>query len=266
MNPIIYALQQVRYEIPKEVLEKVFLSNLNYRTTDAKSLDARIRELVIEPRVLTDCNLVGGTELTINIPGQWVKYIAPTVAIVTIPKAATQNRTITRALSISYGTLVSSAISGINPTQGSELLNAASKVMQSQMTVPVVSTAQVNVVGENILEVRDNIALPMSLVARVWIENDENFNHLAKPSWIAFSEGVVFAVKAYIYINSQIPMDQTYIQGGGELGRFTEVVDGYSDANENYKDWITKKWRKVAMLNDPEAMRRHIMMATGSLW
>ena len=66
MNPITYALKQLRYSIPVEILEKVFVSTIWDDDGLTVSLDARIREEVIEERVLVDCNLRYGQEITVN--------------------------------------------------------------------------------------------------------------------------------------------------------------------------------------------------------
>jgi hypothetical protein len=266
MNPITYSLQQLRYQIPKEILEKVFLSNLNYRTIQATTLDTRIRQEVIESRVLVDCNLAGGTETHIPLSDLPKEFIDPFTAIYRIPKTMTQGRTITRALSVSFGEGAIMGASNIAPTQGNALLDAAAGVLNSALPIPIVSTAQVQLIGENTVMIADNMALPVNIFLRCWLENDENFNHIQPTSYKNFAKLVELATKAYIYINAQIPMDKAFIHAGSELGRFKDIIDGYADANEQYDTHYNEVWRKTAYLNDYNAHRRHCQRVLGGNW
>lgn len=263
-NPIQYAINHIRNTIPREILEKVFFSNKYWRTKDATSLDHRIREEVIDARVTVDCNLVGGMQTTIYIQPGWMEWIDPMIAIARIPKEATQGRSITRALSISYGASVVAPAQG--SYGGSVLLSKANNVLQSNSPVTVVATAEVNLVGENMIQIRDNVAISGTLYLRCWLEHDANFNHLAKPSWMNFAKLCEYACKAYVYNNTIIDMDRAYVDGGVELGRWASKIEEYSDAEENYQDYFHEKWKQVSVLNDPEAHRRHISMTVGGLW
>lgn len=266
MNPITYSLQQLRFAIPREILEKVFISNMNHRLIQPTSLDTRIRQEVIEQRVLVDCNLAGGTETHIPLSTLPKEFIDSYTAIYRIPKNMTQGRTITRALSVSYGEGAIMGVVNVAPTQGNAYLDAASGVLAASLPIPIVSTAQCQLIGENVVMIADNMALPVNIFLRCWLENDENFNHIQPTSYKAFSKLIELAVKAYIYINAQIPMDRAFIHAGSELGRFKEIVDGYSDANEQYETHFNEVWRKTAYLNDYNAHRRHCQRILGGNW
>ena len=51
MNAISYALSMIGRKIPKDILDKTFLSNVHYMTSIPVSTDSRIREIVINGRV-----------------------------------------------------------------------------------------------------------------------------------------------------------------------------------------------------------------------
>lgn len=263
MNPITKALQDLRYAIPKEILEKTFISKQYANYVSPVSLDARIREEVIEKRVMVDCNLVGGTQVAIpleGIPREQVDYFT---YVFRIPKNRTQGRTIVRVISVSFGqgNIVGHTNLGF---QGSNpLLDAANQMISSHLPIPQVSTAYATLVGENTVAIVDSIALPTNIFLRCWIENDENLNHLSPASYQHFTKLVELAVKSYVYINNQIPMDQNYIFAGHEIGKFKEIIDEYRDAEENYRDFLNTTWRKTALLNDFHGKRRHIAALTG---
>lgn len=266
MNPIQYSLQQCRFEIPPEILEYVFVTRQDkerrYKPTPI-SIDAKIRELVIEPRVLVDCNLVGGTEVAIPLANCPKEVIDPFQAIYRIPKNLTNGRTITRALSVSFGEGAIVGMSNLQPTYGNNLLDAAAGVLNSHLAIPQVSTANCQLIDENTVLIMDNFAIPMNAYLRCWLENDSNFNHIQPTSYDAFATLVILAVKAYIYNTMQIHMDRALIHAGGELGRFKEIVDEYSDANEMYRTHLRQVWRRVAYLNDFQAHRRHLQRLMG---
>ena len=265
MNPITYALNQVHFRIPDEVLKETFVSrqfNFQFRSTPA-TIDARIRDLVLNARVMVDCNLFGGVETTIPLIRASYEYIDPYQVIYTVPKTLTQGRSITRALSVSFGDGAMAGITNLVPSYGNNLLDAAQGLLQSHQPIPMVSTANCILVGENQVLIQDNFTLPPNIYLRCWLENDAMMSHIQPTSYPAFAELVVLAVKAYIYMNLQIPMDKGVIHAGADLGRFREVVDGYSDADEQYRDHLKKVWRKVAYLNDFQAHRRHIQRLLG---
>jgi len=266
MNPVTYALNQVRYEIPREVLEKVFISQFNYQLRNPISLDSRIREEVIVPRVFTDCNIMGGTETFIRLNGLPREDVDAFTYIYRIPKTLTQGRTITSALSVTFGEGAVVGATNLVPMHGNALLDAASGLLNTSSPIPIISSAKVKLIAENTIMIADNMSLPTNIFLRCWLENDTTFNHINPRSYPQFAKLVLLAVKAYIYVNAMIPMDKGEIFGGNQLGRFKEVVDSYSDANEMYATHLKEVWGKVAILNDFDAHRRHLQMITGGAW
>lgn len=267
MNPITYALNQVRFEIPREILEKLFITQFAaqhcyYKPTPI-SLDARIRDEVITPRVLMDCNMMGGTETHIRLTGLPREDVDAFTYVYRIPKTLTQGRSITAALSVTFGEGAVVGATNLVPMRGNVLLDAASGLLNSSTPIPMISTAKVKLIGENTILIADNMSMPTNIFLRCWLENDTNFNHINPRSYPAFSKLVVLAVKAYIYVNAMIPMDMGEIFAGNQLGRFKEVIDSYSDANEMYMTHLTEVWGRVAVLNDFDAHRRHIQLLVG---
>ena len=59
-------------------------------------------------------------------------------------------------------------------------------------------------------------------------------------------------------------MDKGRLEGGAELGRFREVIDSYSDAEEQYQDYLLNTWQKVAFMNDRESYERFTKMMIGA--
>lgn len=270
-NPISYSLQQCRYKIPREILEKIFISLATMRGGQilnryaSISLDARIREEVIEPRVLQDCNLYGGREMMIPLQGMPCEILDNNTAIYRIPKSATAGATIVCATSVQANTspLYGLGNSSLAAYGASQVLDSAANVLASHGNIPAIATAYVQVIAENTIQVMDGMGLTPNITLRCWVSNDEQLSHLMPTSYPIFSDLVVWAVKAFIYVNAQIVMDKGFVSSGSELGRFRETIDEYRDANENYDTILRKVWPKVVVLNDANAKARHIKLLVG---
>lgn len=264
MNLIQKSLDECRFNIPPEILELAFLRTGNTDRRLPLSLDTRIREKVIDARVIPDCDLVGGSQVLIPLQGLLPDFLDPPFsAVYRIPKDLTQGRTITSVLSVSYGDSVAVGGYYVGPEQWNPMLDAMGQVMKSNSPIPQVSSAFVEMIGENTVFVRDAVALPTVMYLRCIVENASEMNNIKPASYHAFCKLVEYAVKAHIYVNTNIPIDQGQLQGGVTVGRIREVIDSYSDANELYSTHLQEVWRKTAFLNDPETHRRHIKMLVG---
>lgn len=273
MNPISYALDQVARAIPYDILEKAFITvpfanspNEPTHVTYSRlplSLDERIRAEVITSWVLVDCNLVGGTEIEIpleRVPRQVVDMFN---YIYRVPKALSNGRRIIRPLSIGFGEGAVLAGSNLTPSKGNALLDAASGLLNSSLPIPIVNSAQVILIAENTILVNDNIALPMNIYLRAWVENDENFNHIQSTSYPSFAKMVILAVKSHIYNKISVPMDRGIIYAGNEIGKFKEIIESYSDCYEQYTTYRDTIWRKTAIMNDYKGHTRLLRRVMG---
>ena len=67
MSPIQKAVQDITFKIPQEILRQVFIdkrfSTVNYPV----SIESQIIAKVVRPRVLVDCNLVGGMQVELSL-------------------------------------------------------------------------------------------------------------------------------------------------------------------------------------------------------
>lgn len=271
MNAIQKALKDIRSNIPKAILEQTFLTqNISAfggrHNFQPKSLDQRIREEVIDGTVLPDCNLVGGSEVTIPIGSIQPEYVNSYNLVYRIPKHLTQQRSIIRVLHITFGDggIAGSINMGL---QGrSAVLDKAQGVLQSRLPIPIVSTANIELIGENTVLVRENIAMPGNPYLRCVIESDSELNHLQTSAILLFGKMCVLSCKSYIYNTISISMDQAQLSGGMALGRFREVVDSYSDAQEQYETMFNERWRKAALMADPTQHNRHLGYLCGGRW
>jgi len=149
--------------------------------------------------------------------------------------------------------------------QATPLLLMGQSVMDALGPIPITSTAYVQLIAENTIMVRDSIILPANSYLRCVLAMDEDLSHLQLRSYPAFSKLVEYAVKSYIFNQYIIQMDIAELQGGHNLGRFKEVVDSYSDAEENYQTYLKEVMQKVLFMNDlGESYKRTLKILIGT--
>lgn len=269
MNPVTHAVNEATRRIPSRILEKVFVApGQGWRQAPVNNVHEQIKERVVYPRVITDCNLVGGAHVRIRLDG--VPYdVAENdyTHIYRIPKDLTNGRTITSVLDVAYGTQyqAQSHRGGIGMSRGGAAVMMASAVMEAQLRPSHTNTARVTLVGENTVMVQDTVMIAANLYLRCMVAHDENMSHLQARNFRPFAKLVELAVKAYIYNEYVIEMDMGELHGGANLGMFKTVIDGYADAEQMYQDFITEKWQKIDFMNDDSNFQRFIALMVGGV-
>ena len=257
-------LSEVHYRIPRQILDAVFIDrNIHWRDTPP-SIDDQIMALVIRPRVLVDCDLVGGIEAFINLNGVPFQRSDDYTSVYRIPKKLTNNRSINSVLNITFSD--PSKISSYGVAAGQQntmMLQLGSAVMDAHGSIPVTSTAKVQLIGENVVMIRDTVILPANIYLRCILANDEHMSHIQLRSYPQFAELGVLAVKSYIYNEYSIQMDIGQLLGGMAIGKFKEIVDSYADSDELYRVFLNEKWRKIALMSDNESFSRMLKMIVG---
>jgi len=259
MNPIRKAVDDIKFVIPRQILETVFVKNgFNYRNTPV-NIDEQIINAVIRPRVLVDCNLIGGAQVMVSLAGLEQERVNNYTVVIRIPKERTQGRSIVSALNLTYADPGYAEAIGPNTVlNGGDMMNLARGLFNSSTNMPSISTASVQIIGENVIMIRDANHLPGTVYLRCMIANDAEMNHLQVRAYRHFSKACEYAVKAYIYNEYVIQMGQAELYGGQELGVFKEIISQYSDANELYETYKVEKLQKVLLMNDRESFSRAI--------
>lgn len=264
MNPISKAVDHVKFTIPRPILETVFIQRTQALRQLPASIDQHIIDQVIRPRVMVDLNLVGGTEMFVPLQGIAPNRVNQYTSVYRIPKDRTQGRSIVSVLNVTFSDPTATSNYGTaTGCMSTELLTTGQAMIDAMGTVPITSTAQVQLIAENTVMVRDTILLPANIYLRCLIANDENLSHLQIRSYRAFYQLVEYAVKSYIYNEYIIPMDIGELYGGHNLGRFKDIVDSYADAEELYQTHLRDVMGKVMLMNDNESYSRLLRMMIG---
>lgn len=263
MDLITKCLEEVHHNIPEPILQAAFKDQRITQRGVPLSVDTRILEQVIDKRVRVDCNLKGAMQVVIPLVGITPERLDSFSAIYRVPKSITQGRRITSVLSISYG-------EGAHMPGAQQYLNTSSnmkmqvgKILDAALDLPLVSTAYLQLIGENTVFIEGELSLPTNMFLRCFVTHDSEFSSIKPSSYHSFTSMVVLAVKAHIYKELLVKMDMGQLHFGMQLGTFREIVDSYSDANEMYYEYLQQTWPKIALFSDELSLRQHLKLITG---
>ena len=261
MNAIEKALLDIQFAIPKEILHWSFGTTPIGDRLRVVSPSFRLRQEVIEARVLPDCNLLGGVQVVIPLRDVPPHYLPDGSVLFQINKDLLQGRHIQSVLSVATGDYYRHAVipSSQRGTLGTQIL---SKIVSANIPTGFDTSNQVRLVGENAVLVEDYLTVPW-LYLRCVVSDDTHLSNFSPRAFPYLSKLCVLATKAHIYRSATLPIDEGVLSGGLPLGRFKEVIDSYSDSETLYTDYLTTTFAKILFQQDREAHTRHLRMITG---
>lgn len=265
MNAIDKALQEIRATIPLPILQRAFINTIEHYQQLNVSLDSVIRDQVISQRVWTDCSLQGAQQLL--IPFRELRPTQPDAYsfIYRIPKSMTNGRSIMTVLDVVYYVaqgLVAyggsySSVNTLNSTcENSPILQAGKALRDVDGNISQISTANAQIIGENVILINDNSGLVVAGGAHVMLAHDEQFSNIKGNLYGAFGKLVVLATKAWIFNNLEIIIDRNEVWSGMAVGKFKEIVERYSSAEDMYQEYKDTTWRKAQISNDYMSSQR----------
>jgi hypothetical protein len=251
MNAVQTALSELKFRVPREVLEIAFPSLSGQQQ---HSLDSRIMAAVVRPRVLLTCNIIGGREMMINVMGLYPRQIDRFTTLYEIPHALTAGGSIVSVLdAIYYGG--ASSMSTASP-RTDEVASALQRLDSSHTDIPIVANVLTELVGENTVIINDVQMVRQISFIRCMVTNDENLANISPRSYLAISKMVELAVKSYIYNKLVVDLDEAYLKYGSSLETIKRVVEQYEGAEDEYQLYMLEKGQKILFMND---MKTHDM-------
>lgn len=267
MNAVLYALNEIKNQIPEEVLLAAMNIDSPHQTYNPYSLEEKIRNKVILNRVIPDCNVTRGQELVIPL-----NNVQPTTSemyytVYRIPPELTDNRAIMSVLGLTYipvnymignysSFITSDTIGSFHP--GNSITNVADRIGNAASDAAIVTNTHVELIGHNTILVYANYRTVFNYGARVVLEYDENMQGISPRSFKAFSYLCVLAAKAYIYNKLIVKLNSGYLQGGQELGKLQQIIESYEGSEEEYRTYLKEVWKPVAWMNDTTAYNRFV--------
>jgi hypothetical protein len=264
MSPIQKATDEIRFRIPREILEETFIRREPNLPQNLVSIDTRIREAILEPRVFTDIDITGGTDAYFPLQnGVNVDPKDPFTVIYTIPDELTQGRPIVQVYGIHFGILGYQNAGLFTHHAQSSLSGNLQRVLDSAQQSTPIRTSYLNIIAHNTIMARYVHAPNVSSYIHVRLGNDDALSHIRHQAYHAFANLCVLATKAYVYNKLRIQIDEGFLSGGQTLGSFLDTVMGYADADEMYRDELNR-FKKISILNDPERRRSWARTIVGS--
>lgn len=263
-GPVEKALTEIKWEIPEEILDLVFVKKAYYYRDQPTNVDREIIRKVIAARVIEDCSLLGGMDYIVPLLDIYRETTEEWMAVYRIPKQFVDNRSIMSVRAIMYlNPYMVSAAAGNNTCGWSHTMATTQAVLDAMSPIPAFSSSEVSIEGENTILIRDARTLPNFSYARVILSYDEYMSNITPRSYLAFAQMCTLATKAYIWKNRVIKMDRGELTAGVTLGSIKEVIDEYKDAEQMYKDYRKDVMRKVLLMNDDVRKRKLITNLTG---
>ena len=254
MNAVGYALNRIKLAIPPEILTIAF-SEYNAVSKGVVSLDEHIMSNVIRPIVMVDCNVVGGIETTIPLNKCPINFLTNREFIVSIPKELTNGKNIVTLLSLVSNVLYNQATSF---TDMSPLQSAGMNMMNNVGTENIVQTSRLELIADNLVLIADPTIHLVDGVLRCMIENMNNMENINPRSFDAFAELCIKATKTWIYNYMVVKLNKGYVYGGHELSVVSDIINGYSDSYNEYREYLNSKWGKIAFINNSVGMDRYV--------
>lgn len=262
MNAIQKALDEVSFTIPHELLVEAFKDDTpNWRQAPI-SLHEQIKNKVIRPRVLFDLNIIGGKMIIVSLEGLAATYSDISTLVYEIPPERLGYRNLISVLSVSYMPLAASytnmgtGIGTVMPNSTNDIASAGQRVFSSQASIPPISNATVEIIGQNTILIRDKIRTTGVYQLRCHVENENNLGNVNPRSYHVIAMTCILAIKSYIYNKLIVRMGRGYLEGGQELGVFKDTVDSYADAEEMYQTYLKEVTRSVMFMNDIDTYQR----------
>lgn len=264
MNALSKALDEIKYTIPAELLNAGFRVDDVPGVGELVSLDDKIMNKCIRPRILVDCNLVGGVEIVVPLSNVPPTFYNDYYSVYIIDPALINNSTIVSVLNLTY--MPWHSYFSQNPAAGNlesgatfnTITNIATRVSNTFSDSIAITNANVELIANNTVAIYANYRMLTSYGLRCLVENDPNLQNISPRSFKSFSKLAILGTKSFIYNKLIIKTNMGYLHGGQELGQFKTTLDSWEGAEEEYNTYLKEVWMATAFMNDTGRYHRHL--------
>lgn len=267
-STLTYIISFIRQNVPRELLELAFQPR-KYNTT----IEQRIISEIIEGPILLDTNLVGGKRKEIYIQTRWLmnlKAAEPSNVLGTgvegsfylIPEEAREYRNISSVIGVTpfIGTAIPGSGANYNGTGsfGNTATNLISEMLNTRTFSDYPVMPLVTLEGTNIIRFYPEI-ISDGVAISVLLEFDSEFLNMNNSSIMAMRNLCLCATKRYIANKLIVPVDETEIVAGMEIGVIKDLINRYSQEAEQYQELLMRL--KGSLSFDPKMINRLIYHA-----
>ena len=255
VNPRKYCIGKIKSNIPAGILKLVFdrkdlrLSGINIES----EIDLKVMTSMLE-----DINLLGGIHVRIPLDKCIRIYASNLEETYEVPKKLLNNRNI-----ISVSALVSSG-TYTNPILGNDnsLLDNAIQLLDSNSYDGLPSITDIELIALNTINVMvTHDILIGEYFFNVTVEHSNSLSTISSAQLLQLSQLATLAAKKYIYNNAIIDIEKGAIFGGQSIDTIRNIIETYSDASEQYDDFILNKWRKLSNINNNHLRKKLIRLS-----
>ncbi len=279
MNFRTVALRKIFRDIPLDILKRAFQPTTQRNgfkvLTTNESLESIIEREVIREQFLSDVDLLIGQETQIQLNPAWMHIPDNNSMVFYIPKSATNGKSITQVHSYRMGSIrhgsanysyglgynMSSALNGFG---GGDLLAASVATLASQASVASIEQPHVELIDDNVVQVKMISKGPLLAVLHCSLENDPDLRHIKSPYFPKIASIVVELTKHMIYTRLLTEQERGFITGGQTLGEVKNMIDSYADAGKNYDEMLDEQIVNLFILGDADRKRNHINVLMSS--
>jgi len=259
MSAITYSLNRVKLAIPKQILELAFLAKSNTYSVNT-SLANQITELVLNPIVLTDINLISNRTLKVSLDNcnvtEYQHINNSNNIIINVPYSLTNNAKIVSPISLTING--SESINPINNPLTSDISKLTNRMIPNNVSGMLITNLEL--IAPNTILVHDDVQFTVNGFLEVILENKKNLSNIKPRSYPMFSNLVVLAVKAYIYNELVIKIEEGSLYYGHSLSKVDDIISGYESALEDYNIMLKEKMGKILFMNDSSSYSSFIKM------
>ena len=245
MDLLMYGAKQARFHIPSRVLDMVFKVDTRYGN-NFYNVDSAIIDKVLRPRILTDFNLLSNNMVIIPFTKLKILEHIKDMLVVEVPVSVSNGRKL-----ISANSVVNSSANIVPDPQNMMLNNVA------KYGAPL-SSARITLLTHSVIRIEGIGDADISrLNLKCMLEYDEQLSAIQPRSFPDLVPFMLAAIKAYIYVELVLDIDEAVIRYGHEVPAVRNVVDKFESANEDYMELLPKV-EKILFINDQPSMSNYI--------
>lgn len=260
MSAVAYAVDYIMETVDETVLELALREK--YRTiNNVLSLEEKVRTQIIISKVLKDVKLLSGIRKNIPLYKCRVKQMTDTFDyVIEVPSKLLGGREIVSVSSVS--------LPGPSVTHGDSgggLIGGATRLLDAHAAIPIIEVTRLDMIGKNIIlaTVEGNSTHILSGYLECSVTSGENMSHIHARSYRDFARLCLRGAQSRIYTKLYSKLDEGYIKGGHNISRIKDIVDSFSDAEEQYSE-LLNNWEKVERLSNRKFNNDFIALQLGS--